>query len=326
MKALLVGTSWCLLAISCFAEEAPSPTDKAEAEAAPPAPVFQLIIRPSTAVKRAATTNSSAVNASSAQGGGGGGIGGAAFGGGGGGGGFGGGGGVGGAVIGGGGGGGVGGGRVIAGLPPSGVRQTYGSSSSGATLSQLIADVYGVPAPRLLVDFEPPEERYDVIVTSQGGLKNQIDAIRRQAIEAAFGLTAKHEQHDLDAYVLTVKDKEAKGLRPTQAANNSGWQGGAGTRSGVNVDFKTIVQQLEPLLKQPVVDETGLNGRYDFELKWDQPAPENSFPDSLIKALRDQLGIDATLAKRPIDILVVTRQQPARGRLQFNAGGVGGGN
>ena len=315
MKALLVGTTWCLLAISCFAEETPSATDKSEVEAAPPAPVFQLIIRPSTAVKRAATTNSSAVSAPLAQGGGGGGggIGGAVIGGGGG-------------VVGVGGGVGGGGGRVVAGIPPGGVRQTYGSSSSGATLSQLISDIYGVPAPRLLVDFEPPEERYDVIVTSQGGMKNQIDAIRRQAIEAAFGLTAKHEQHDLDAYVLTVKDKEAKGLRPTQAANNSGWQGGAGTRSGVNIDFKTIVQQLEPLLKQPVVDETGLNGRYDFELKWDQPAPENSNPDSLIKALRDQLGIEATLAKRPIDILVVTRQQPARGRLQFNAGGVGGGN
>jgi uncharacterized protein (TIGR03435 family) len=321
MKALLVGTTWCLLAICCLAEETPSPADKAEAEAAPPAPIFQLIIRPSTAVRKpSATTNSSPVNASSAQGGGGGG--GAVIGGGGGG--------VGGIMIGGGGGfGGAiggGGGRVIAGMPPGGMRQTYGSSSSGATLSQLIADVYGVPAPRLLIDFEPPEERYDVTVTSQGGLKNQIDAIRRQAVEAAFGLTAKHEQHDLDAYVLTVKDKDAEGLRPTQAANNSGWQGGAGSRAGVNVDFKTIVQQLEPLLKQPVVDETGLNGRYDFELKWDQPAPENSNPDSLIKALRDQLGIEATLAKRPIDILVVTRQQPARGRLQFNAGGVGGGN
>ncbi len=182
------------------------------------------------------------------------------------------------AVAGGGGGGvfGGGGGRVIAGLPPGGVRQTYGSTTSGATLSQLISQIYDVPSPRLLIDFEPPEERYDVIVTSQGGMKNQIDAIRRQAIEAAFGLAAKHEQHDLDAYVLTVKDKEAKGLRPTQAANNSGWQGGAGTRSGVNIDFKSIVQQLEPLLKQPIVDETGLNGRYDFELKWDQPAIEKT--------------------------------------------------
>lgn len=63
MKALLVGTAWCLFAISCFAEETPSATDKSEAEAAPPAPVFQLIIRPSTAVKRAAAANSSAVSA-----------------------------------------------------------------------------------------------------------------------------------------------------------------------------------------------------------------------------------------------------------------------
>ena len=41
-----------------------------------------------------------------------------------------------------------------------------------------------------------------------------------------------------------------------------------------------------------------------------------------MKALRDQLGLEVTLAKRPIDVLVVSRQQPA-GRLQFNAAAAG---
>jgi uncharacterized protein (TIGR03435 family) len=315
MKFLLPSLLWCSLALSVIAQDHASPPSEPKADDNElAAPIFQIVIRPSKATKK--TESSSSSGAVSGRTGGGGGGAGRGVGGGGGG-----------IVVGGGGGFAPGGGAgAVAGGPPGAFagRQTYGSSTSGATLPQLISHIYQVSGPHLLVDFEPPEGKFDVMVSSQGGTKNQIDAIYRQAVEAAFKLTAKHEQHDLDAYVLTVKDKEAKGLRPTKVANSSGWRGEVGTESGVNISFKEIADKLERLLKQPVVDETGLNGRYDFELKWDQPDRENTNPEALIKALRDQLGIEATLAKRPIDILVVSQQQPARGPFQFNAGGNGG--
>ena len=225
-------------------------------------------------------------------------------------------------VVGGGGGGGggfggAGGGRaMIGGVMPMAMR--YSSSSSGASLFDLASSIYGVTGPHLLLDFPVPDEKYDLSIHSTRAGRDQVEPLRKAAIEAAFGLSAIQEKHDLDAYVLTVKNKEAKGLRPTATANSSGWHNETGKISAANVNLGSLASRLEPLLKQPVVDETGMQGKYDYELKWDQPDANNPNADALIEAVRDQLGLELTLAKRPIDVTVVSQKQQPQ-RVQVNA-------
>jgi uncharacterized protein (TIGR03435 family) len=68
-------------------------------------------------------------------------------------------------------------------------------------------------------------------------------------------------------------------------------------------------------LGRPVVDRTGLSGRFDFEMEW---APDPSGPPppdaaaapdipgpTLLEALRDQLGLRVESTKAPIETLVV---------------------
>lgn len=69
---------------------------------------------------------------------------------------------------------------------------------------------------------------------------------------------------------------------------------------------------------RPVVDRTGLSGRFDFTLDWapdPKPAAPTDAPDAAsepvgpaaVQALRDQLGLKAESIKAPAPILVVDR-------------------
>jgi bla regulator protein BlaR1 len=70
-------------------------------------------------------------------------------------------------------------------------------------------------------------------------------------------------------------------------------------------------------LTRPVVDRTGLSGRFDFTLEWSPetdniaPAPGEPVPDtqgpSFQEALREQLGLKLESAKAAIQILVIDR-------------------
>ena len=70
-------------------------------------------------------------------------------------------------------------------------------------------------------------------------------------------------------------------------------------------------------LEFPVIDKTGLTGKYDFHLEFvpetktpgvsgagDPNAPPSVGP-SIFEALQQQLGLRLELAKGPVDILVI---------------------
>ena len=83
------------------------------------------------------------------------------------------------------------------------------------------------------------------------------------------------------------------------------------------------------MIGRPVIDRTGLTGRYDFKLectpdmlpggkgpdgpgeKVDASAPEFSAP-SLFSALQDQLGLKLEPHKGPVEVfLIVSAEKPA---------------
>jgi uncharacterized protein (TIGR03435 family) len=59
---------------------------------------------------------------------------------------------------------------------------------------------------------------------------------------------------------------------------------------------------LEKVYGQTIINETGLEGRYDFDLT----VTSNS-PEAYTVALRDQLGVDVHKARRPMDYVVIDR-------------------
>lgn len=85
-----------------------------------------------------------------------------------------------------------------------------------------------------------------------------------------------------------------------------------------NATMEMLASSLSGLvgLGRPVVDRTGLSGRFDFTLEWapDSPGPPPSEPaapepmgPTALEALRDQLGLKVEGMKAPVRILVVDR-------------------
>ena len=84
-----------------------------------------------------------------------------------------------------------------------------------------------------------------------------------------------------------------------------------------NTTMKLIADSLPSLgrLGRPVVDQTGLSGRFDFTLQWTpEPngpaqsgadAPLDSPGTTFLEALKDQLGMKLKSTKAPMDVLVV---------------------
>jgi uncharacterized protein (TIGR03435 family) len=84
-----------------------------------------------------------------------------------------------------------------------------------------------------------------------------------------------------------------------------------------NTTMKLIADSLPSVggLGRPVVDQTGLTGRFDFTLQWTREsngpaqsgtdAPLDSQGTTLLEALKDQLGMKLKSTKAPMDVPVV---------------------
>jgi len=61
---------------------------------------------------------------------------------------------------------------------------------------------------------------------------------------------------------------------------------------------------------RPIVDQTGLQGRYDFQLQWTKDEAVITgmdAPPGLFTAMQEQLGLRLKPAKTAVDVLVVDR-------------------
>jgi uncharacterized protein (TIGR03435 family) len=187
----------------------------------------------------------------------------------------------------------------------------YNETIRGVTVEDLLRKAYDCTPGHLVIESALPEGKFDVFMTLPSKNSNLLDSMFRQVVEATFSLSAKHESRELESYVLTVKTKDVKGLQPT-AKKNPMMTGGIGFMVAANMPMSVLTRKLETLLGKPVSDETELKDRYDVELRWNQVATKSLDPADVINAVSEQLGLQLTLAKRPVDVVVVSREQKSK--------------
>jgi uncharacterized protein (TIGR03435 family) len=149
-------------------------------------------------------------------------------------------------------------------------------------------------------------------------LRDLTNADRRAMMQALFqdrlGLKWHYETRVLPTYDLLVADGGPK-LKPTVAkGHNSGTSVNDTKFRLTNVPVAGLAVVLADKLGRPVVDKTGLTGRYDIALLWsdDQAVSSRDLdaPPPLFTALQEQLGLKLKGGKDPVQVFVVDQLTP----------------
>jgi bla regulator protein BlaR1 len=146
----------------------------------------------------------------------------------------------------------------------------------------------------------PPQDWTNVRFEVQGLLKNR------------FQLQLHRETRTAPIFSLTIAKGGIK-LSVTQSPHR-GINAGQGTMLGEAASMADLTSKLSRLMQRPVLNNTGLEGNFDFKLEWTpdlgpsapdgQPVDTSGGP-SIFTALREQLGLRLEATKGPVDVLVV---------------------
>jgi uncharacterized protein (TIGR03435 family) len=170
------------------------------------------------------------------------------------------------------------------------------------------------------------DEKYDLDgVPDVEGQPNiqQMRILIRDALVERFGLKFHNEQRELSVYALTLAKGGPKMTITADKPSTPGnfLFGGLGRLRVTNSTMKDFCHGMqEAVMDKPVVDQTGLTERYDFNLNWtpDQsqfvamgahvPPPNTDDPNappSLYVALQEQLGLKMESTKANTDVMVI---------------------
>jgi len=176
-----------------------------------------------------------------------------------------------------------------------------------STITDLLMDAYSVRNTHMVFSEPMPVGKYDFIANLPQGSA----AALQKKIEEQFGVVAHKEVIETDVWVLKAGDPEK--LSAFVSRKNSPHE------ELKYVDGKTIAvledesvdrmaDALEGwLLEAPVMNRTGLSGRYDLNLNWDRHDKPSS-----TAALVDQLhlaGFELVSSREKIEMLIVEKKK-----------------
>ena len=204
-------------------------------------------------------------------------------------------------------------------------------SAFHTSLSDLIMFAYDVHSKQIVngpdwID----KDKFDVtfVPDTEGAPSNrQWKTMLQKLLADRFQLTFHHDKRELSVYVLTVAKGGPKNLTKSDDTGD-GFSvpfrpvpGGftLPIRNARMSDFTGFALQ-GGVLDRPVLDQTGIEGRYDFTLTWaplgtefggtvPPPQPTDNPPPALFTAIQEQLGLKLDAVKAPADVMVIDKAE-----------------
>ncbi len=196
-------------------------------------------------------------------------------------------------------------------------------------LNDLIAFAYGLHAKQIVdapawfgTDLYDIEAKPDAV--GQPSHK-QMQMMVQKLLADRCKLTFHHDKRELSVYVISLASGGPKMTKSTGDPHDPGAflfrnLGDLIVRNQTMTDFATWMQA--GVMDKPVVDQTGLTDKYDFQLKWTPdesqfgqfrgtgaivppPTDDPKAPPSLYTAIQEQLGLKMGPAKFPDDVIVI---------------------
>lgn len=138
--------------------------------------------------------------------------------------------------------------------------------------------------------------------------EEQYRALVRTLLANRFHLKVHWETRQGHVYALVVAKNGSKLKVATASAEpglNTNISAHEGRMIAINVPVFYLSTVLGNKLSHPVIDKSGLQGKYDWTLVWDpDPGPDSTEP-SIFTAVQEQLGLKLDAQKGPVKMLVI---------------------
>jgi len=225
------------------------------------------------------------------------------------------------------------------------------------TLKQLLTTAYDVRPYQVSGPGWLDTERYDIIAkVPEGATKEQVNMMWGNLLKERFGMVVHHEPKEFPVDELVVAKGGPKFMETTLDLNappppppagppgppkldkngfpemdGPGFQssGRIGPDGFVIIRMAARAQEMSGLarvlgdqLNRPIVDKTGLTGKYDFKLEFMGAAlrpgpgllhstPDDNTRENLAAAIQQQLGLRLASGKAKLDVVVVDKAEKA---------------
>lgn len=183
-------------------------------------------------------------------------------------------------------------------------------------LRDLIEHAYGVMEWQITGPAWILSERFDVTAKPPAGVAgDQFETMMQNLLAERFKLQLHREQREHAVYALVVAKTGMKAVSaPGDGQARTNWS--RDHIAAQHMSMAAFAERLSRVADRPVVDATGLQGAFNFELKWTpdtaQAKPSANpgtqladAPPSLFTAIEEQLGLKLEPRKMPVEFLVV---------------------
>ena len=196
-----------------------------------------------------------------------------------------------------------------------------GLSASNINLRALVANAYDIKSDQISggsgwID----SERFDIeakVVAANGATPQpltleQRNLMLRSLLADRFKLAVHNETKELPIYELVVAKNGPKLPPAKRGVMFKMTMGDSGMNSVETAQLSALIGLLTIQLSRPVVDKTGLIGKFDIKLEWEHdtsPSSDSAANDasspSIFTALQEQLGLKLVPAKGPVETIVI---------------------
>lgn len=183
-------------------------------------------------------------------------------------------------------------------------------------MNACIAWAFNIQEPQIIGPNWLNDVTFEILAKSaapaaEAELRNMLQAL----LADRFKLTFHRETREIPALTLVVSSKGHK-LRPAEKPGDPSFRTGKLNLTGTGATLSELTRFLSRELREPVIDQTGLKGLFDYTLdinayvtdemaKSGGGGPPLEANSIIAQAMQAQLGLKAEAKKMPVPMLVV---------------------
>jgi len=160
--------------------------------------------------------------------------------------------------------------------------------------------------------------RFDIIAKAGAPAKEpEMKQMMQTLLADRFKLELHRQTKEVNAMILTVA-KGGHKMKEVGQESSPSFSTGKLNLTGKGASIEQLISFLSRELRLPIVDQTGLTGRYDYfmdinayitdEMR-NQGGPPLEAPSIIANALQAQLGLKVEAKKMPLEVLVVDKME-----------------